>query len=75
VDAGFASRRVTWVLDEIIVTRSRPLTIRCDNGPTLTSRHFLTWALEWKIELRHTQPGKPTQNSGIENSEREAEDE
>jgi putative transposase len=32
VDTGFASRRVTRVLDEIIVRRGRPQAIRCDNG-------------------------------------------
>jgi putative transposase len=66
VDTGFASRRVTRVLDEVIVMRGRPQAIRCDNGPELTSRHFLAWALEWKIELRHIQPGKPTQNAHVE---------
>jgi hypothetical protein len=34
--------------------------------PELTSRHFLTWALKWKIELRHIQPGKPMQNEYVE---------
>jgi putative transposase len=38
----------------------------CDNGLELTSRHFLAWALEWKINLRHIQPGKPTQNAHVE---------
>ena len=66
VDTGFASRRVTRVLDEIIARRGRPQAIRCDNGPEFTSRHFLAWALEWKIELRHIQPGKPTQNAHVE---------
>jgi len=66
VDTGFASRRVTRVLDEIVGRRGRPQAIRCDNGPELTSRHFLAWALEWKIELRHIQPGKPTQNAHVE---------
>jgi len=66
VDTGFASRRVTRVLDEIIARRGRPLSIRCDNGPELTSRHFLAWALEWKIDLRHIQPGKPIQNAHVE---------
>ena len=66
VDTGFASRRVTRVLDGIIAVRERPEAIRCDNGPELTSRHFLAWALEWKIELRHIQPGKPTQNAHVE---------
>jgi putative transposase len=66
VDTGFASRRVTRVLDEIITSRGRPRAIRCDNGPELTSRQFLAWALEWKIELRHIQPGKPTQNAHVD---------
>jgi putative transposase len=66
VDTGFASRRVTRVLETIIALGRRPRAIRCDNGPELTSRHFLSWALEWKIELRHIQPGKPTQNAHVE---------
>jgi hypothetical protein len=46
--------------------RELPQAIRCDNGPDLTRRHFLAWGLEWKIELRHIQPGKPTQNAHVE---------
>ena len=66
VDTGFASRRVTRVLDEVIAQRGIPQAIRCDNGPELTSRHFLAWGLEWKIELRHIQPGRPMQNGHVE---------
>jgi putative transposase len=66
VDTGFASRRVTRVLEEVIARRGRPLAIRCDNGPELTSRHFLAWCVEWQIDLRHIQPGKPTQNAQVE---------
>jgi putative transposase len=66
VDTGFASRRVTRVLDEVMGRRGIPQAIRCDNGPELTSRHFLAWALEWKIELRHIQPGRPMQNGHVE---------
>jgi putative transposase len=65
-DTCFASRRVTRVLDEVIARRGKPLGIRRDNGPELTSRHFLAWGVEWQIELRHIQPGKPTQNAYIE---------
>src|SRR5437879_753365 len=32
---------------------------RCDNGPELTSRHFLAWCVDRQIELVHIQPGKP----------------
>lgn len=66
VDTGFASRRVTRVLDEVMARRDRPAAIRCDNGPEFTSRHFLAWSNEERIELRHIQPGKPTENAHVE---------
>lgn len=66
VDTSFASRRVTRVLDAIVAERGQPQAIRCDNGPELTSRHFLAWCVERKIELIHIQPGKPTQNARVE---------
>jgi putative transposase len=65
-DTSFASQRVTRVLEEIILRRAKPLSIRCDNGPELTSRHFLAWCIERKIELVHIEPGKPTQNAHVE---------
>jgi|ERR1700682_117756 len=43
-----------------------PPAIRCDNGPELTSRHFLAWCLERKIELVHIEPGRPMQNGHVE---------
>jgi len=66
VDTSFASRRVTRTLDQIIAARGAPQVIRCDNGPELTSRHFLAWAIERGIELLHIQPGKPAQNGRLE---------
>lgn len=66
VDTSFASRRVTRVLEDIIRQRGRPQSIRCDNGPELTSRHFLAWSIEQKIELVHIQPGRPMQNGRCE---------
>jgi putative transposase len=66
VDTSFASRRVTRVLEVIIGEHGQPLAIRCDNGPELTSRHFLAWCVERRIELVHIQPGKPTQNAHVE---------
>jgi len=41
VDTSFASRRMKRVLDEIIAHRGTQQSIRCDNGPELTGRHFL----------------------------------
>ena len=46
VDTGFASRRVPRVLDDVIARRGKPIGIRCDNGPELTSRPMLGWAME-----------------------------
>src|SRR5579863_8172970 len=66
VDTSFASRRVTRVLEAIVAERGLPLAIRCDNGPELTSRHFLAWCVERQIELVHIQPGKPMQNGRVE---------
>ena len=66
VDTSFASRRVTRVLDQIIGWRGLPQSIRCDNGPELTSRHFLAWSIERRIDLVHIQPGRPMQNGHVE---------
>jgi hypothetical protein len=60
-----AAGRTIRVLDEVIARRGKPLGIRCDNGPELTSRHILAWSVESQIELRHIQPGKPTQNAHV----------
>jgi hypothetical protein len=38
---SFASRRVTRVVERIMDQRGAPQAIRCENGPELTSRHFL----------------------------------
>ena len=66
VDTSFASRRVTRVLEAILAERGVPQAIRCDNGPELTSRHFLAWCIERQIELVHIQPGRPMQNGRVE---------
>jgi putative transposase len=66
VDTSFASRRVTRVLEAIMAERGQPGSIRCDNGPEFTSRHFLAWGVERKIEVVHIQPGKPTERAGGE---------
>jgi putative transposase len=66
VDTSFASRRVTRVLERLIAERGRPHSLRCDNGPELTSRHFLAWCVERKIQLVHIEPGRPMQNGRVE---------
>jgi putative transposase len=66
VDTSFASRRVTRELEKIVAERGVPEVVRCDNGPEFTSRHFLAWAIERKIELVHIEPGRPVQNAFVE---------
>jgi putative transposase len=66
VDTSFPSPRVTRVLDSLLAARGTPQRIRCDNGPELTSRHFLACCVEHKIILEHIQPGRPMQNGHVE---------
>ena len=66
VDVSLSSRRVTRALEAVIERRGKPEAIRCDNGPELTSRHFLSWCEERKIQLIHIQPGRPMQNGHVE---------
>jgi putative transposase len=66
VDTSLSSRRVTRSLEAVIELRGKPEAIRCDNGPELTSRHFLSWCEERQIQLIHIQPGRPMQNGHVE---------
>jgi len=58
--------RVTRFLDQLIEIHGKPLAIRCDNGPELTSYQFTDWCDKNKIIVRFIQPGKPDQNAFIE---------
>jgi putative transposase len=53
-------------LTQIIEKRGAPEAIRSDNGPEVSSRHFLAWCIEQRIDAIHIQPGKPTQNAHVE---------
>jgi putative transposase len=66
VDSGISSRQVTRKLDRIIEERGKPDSLKCDNGPEFTSRHFVAWCEERGITLHHIQPGKPMQNGHVE---------
>jgi putative transposase len=66
VDTSLSGRRVTRSLESVVECRGTPEAIRCDNGPELTRRHFLSWCEERKIQLIHIQPGRPMQNGHIE---------
>lgn len=66
VATGICSRTVTRTLERIINERGKPHSLRCDNGPEFTSRHFLGWCEEQGIAVIHIQPGKPMQNGHVE---------
>lgn len=65
-DTSFPSRRVTRVLEGVMAWRGAPQGVRSDNGPELTSRHYLAWFAEQKIATIHIQPGRPMQNGHVE---------
>jgi putative transposase len=58
--------RVIAVLEELIALHGAPRSIRCDNGPELTSLALTAWCEARRIALRYIQPGKPSQNAFIE---------
>jgi putative transposase len=66
VGVSVGSRRVTRVLERIIAERGTPKSLRCDNGPEFTSRHFIGWCEEHGITLIHIEPGRPMQNGYVE---------
>jgi len=57
---------VIGVLEELIALHGAPRSIRCDNGPELTSLALAAWCDTRRIALRYIQPGKPSQNAFIE---------
>lgn len=65
-DTSIGSMRVIRVLEQLIEERGCPQRVRSDNGPELTSRAYLAWALERQIELVHIRPGRPVENAYIE---------
>lgn len=56
VDSSMSGQRVTRTLEAVIEHRGNPESIRCDNGPEFTSRHFAAWCATQKIQLIHIQP-------------------
>lgn len=65
-DTSFPSPRVTRILDQIATERGKPAGLRSDNGPELTSRHYLAWCVAHQVEPLHIPPGRPTQNGRLE---------
>jgi putative transposase len=66
VDTSLPAERVVRVLEQLLFWRSKPNSIRMDNGPELISQRLAKWARAHHIELAHIQPGKPAQNAYVE---------
>jgi putative transposase len=60
------ARRVTALLDQLVIRQGKPEMIRVDNGPEFMSSDFTAWAEQQDILIHYIQPGKPAQNGFIE---------
>ena len=63
---SISALKLTEELDKLVEWRGVPEYIRCDNGPEFIADKLNEWAEKHGIELRHIQPGKPTQNGLVE---------
>lgn len=63
---SISAKKLIRVLDKLIDWRGTPQYIRCDNGPEFISYRLREWADRNQVELKFSQPGKPTQNGLIE---------
>lgn len=66
IDTSLPALRVIRTLQRLIEMRSKPKTIRVDNGPEFISDRLQQWCEEKQIHLQFIQPGKPVQNAFVE---------
>jgi putative transposase len=59
IDTSLPALRVIRTLQKLIETRTKPQTIRVDNGPEFISDRLQQWCDEHQIRLQFIQPGKP----------------
>jgi len=62
----FPCEHVIRELDNLDFYRSKPKSIRVDNGPEFMARTFVEWCRDHNIQIKYIQPGKPQQNAFIE---------
>jgi putative transposase len=68
IEPGYSlpGEKVVSILNEVLFWRGKPKQIRVDNGPEFISKTLTKWAQKHNIEIKYTQPGKPTQNAYVE---------
>lgn len=64
--SSIPGRGVTNFLDQRAVIQGYPQSIRVDNGPEFTGKHFQQWAEQRGIYIDYIEPGKPMDNGFIE---------
>lgn len=63
---NFRAFQVVEVLERLARERSKPKTIRCDNGPEFAGKMLDQWAYHNGVEIDFSRPGKPTDNAFCE---------
>ena len=66
IDTSLPALRVIRTLQRLIELRTKPQSIRVDNGPEFISNKLQQWCDDQQIRLQFIQPGKPVQNAFIE---------
>jgi putative transposase len=66
IDTSLPALRVIRTLQRLIEMRTKPQSIRVDNGPEFISDKLQQWCDDQQIRLQFIQPGKPVQNAFIE---------
>ncbi|GAB4047146.1 hypothetical protein GCM10028810_28910 [Spirosoma litoris] len=64
--SSFKAKQLVAYLEQMGLAHGKPEYIRCDNGPEMISAKMVAFGLKHGIEIRYTQPGKPTQNGLVE---------
>jgi putative transposase len=63
---NISAKKLVMLLEELVEDKGKPAYLRCDNGPEFISKELAKFAKDKGVEIRFSQPGKPTQNGLVE---------
>ena len=66
VTKSISAQKFVSLLDELVTEKGNPSYVRCDNGYEFISKELVKFAHDNGIEIRFSQPGKPTHNGLVE---------